>query len=218
MLNETARKAGVPIHQSSLLDYVNGGGNENENTLLGALSNKNSKSSASSKLFQNDTYDKMEKSADELNDVAEALLAEGEDSIFAKAKKSGDNSEVVQNIEKLVNKFNTVAKNLKSASGSMNDYYYQMLLEAAKDGEGLSNIGVSLTKDGTLSLDKEKLKASSVEDLEKALTSDSFAAKVGYLSGRVADHAKTNAQSIFNQYNSKGSIAALAGNRYDFWG
>lgn len=221
MLNETARKAGLPINNVSLLNYVNGSGNVNDNTLLGELSSgKSSKYSASSRLFQTDDYEKLEKSADELTQAAQALAAEGEDSLFAKAAQSGSYEALYDSIEKLTDRYNAVAKNLKASSGSLSSYYYQMLREAAQsNSDSLNAVGITIGKDGTLSLDKDKLKASSAEDMQKAVGSASvFTSKLAFLSGRIADNAKANAQSITSQYNSSGKSYASSRNQYDFWG
>ncbi|MCI8373028.1 MAG: hypothetical protein HFI75_11670 [Lachnospiraceae bacterium] len=222
MLNETARKAGLPINRSSLLDYVNGSGTESENTLLGALSkkdNQSDKTSASSKLFQKDTYDKLEKTASGLASAAQVFLAEDKDSVYAKAEESGSNDILYESIEKLVENYNKTADSLKKASGSLNDYYYHMLASAAEsESSGLGALGISF-KNGKLSVDEEKLKAASVEDMKKVFGPDStFLTKVAFLAGRTADNAKSTSQSISSQYNSQGSIYSSSQNRYDFWG
>ena len=59
MLNESARKAGLPLHDTSLLNYINkeNGGNG----LLDAISNKNGQNNGNVSRMQKYGYEKMEK-------------------------------------------------------------------------------------------------------------------------------------------------------------
>ena len=59
MLNESARKAGLPINNTSLLSYASN--ESSENTLLRAL-NKNSSSVVDT--AKRSSYEKLEKAAD----------------------------------------------------------------------------------------------------------------------------------------------------------
>ena len=85
MLNESARKAGLPLHDTSLLNYINkeNGGNG----LLDAISNKNGQNNGNVSRMQKYGYEKMEKTAGGLCQSAEALLAK-ENSLFDKARKA----------------------------------------------------------------------------------------------------------------------------------
>lgn len=219
MLNETARRAGLPLHQTSLLDYVNNSVGGTGNALLDALNNSGSTSSAAS-LRQKNNYEKLEKSADELEKSAEVFLAEGEKSIFDKVKKDGNTEDLYKSVEALVKSYNNTMDNLKSASGTLNSYYRQMLKEAVTENEAaLSEIGITLSKNGTLNLDKDKMKAAGVEAVEKALgTSSTFSEKAIFLAERISDNAGANAESLSNQYNSNGNTYSALQNKYDFRG
>lgn len=215
MLNESARKAGLPINYTSLLNYINN--DSSNNTLLSALS-KNRSSAVDTGTKSN--YEKLQKTAEQLVQKAEIFTTEGEESIFAKARESDSNQEIYAGVEVLVENYNNTLKALKTASTPLNDYYRQMLQEAANENSGaLENIGITISKDGTAVLDRDKLKAADTDTLEKALgTSGTFSTKVAFLATRISDNAQVNAKSLTNQYNSKGNISSSLSNQYDVWG
>lgn len=208
MLNESARKAGLPINRSSLLNYINK--DSSANPLLGSLS----KNSAAAKVTQKTGSEKLEKSADRLSHTAETLSKTGTDSIYEKAKKSGDCKEIYSTAENFVNQYNDLLGELGKSSGTLNDYYRQSLRELASDNKNaLADIGITLSKDGTLQLDQDKLHAADADAVRQALSGASdFSKKVAFLAGRVSDNAQSSAASLSGQYSSSGEwYSALAG-------
>lgn len=214
MLNESARKAGLPINNMSLLNAINN--DSSENTLLNALN----KSSSTVDTVKKNNYEKLEQTADQLLQKAAFFTTEGDDSVFAKARKSESNQEIYNGAEELVDNYNNTVKALKTDSNPLNDYYRQMLQEAAAENEEtLSSIGITFNTDGTAVLDKEKLKAADTDSLEKALgTGGTFSGKVAFLASRISNNAKANAESISSQYSSTGDIYTALTSKYDFWG
>ncbi len=199
IMNATARRAGVPVNMS-LVNHLN----KNQNSLEDLFGN-----SAAADVTQKKEYEKQEKTAEELAKSAQAFLAEGQDSMFAKAKESGNMDEIHSHVEKLLENYNAVLKSLKSNASPLDDYYRQMLSGAAGEhSEALKTAGITIGKDGTLSLDKNKLKEADVESLEK----------VAFLGDRIADNAGANALSYSSKYNSNGNSYASLGNKYDIWG
>ena len=212
MLNESARKAGLPINGTSLLKYINGSSN---NTLLNAL-NKSSATDAATKT----KYEKLEKAADQLSEAASVFMATGEDSLFSKARESGDNQDVYNAVEDFVGKYNSTLSALKNTSGTLNDYYSQMLKSAASDNkEALESIGITIAKDGSLSVDKDKLKEADIDTLEKVLgNTTGFTKKAAYVADRVSDNAHTNQSSLSSQYSSTGSLYSALASKYNLYG
>ena len=94
MLNESARKAGLPVNNTSLLNYINNKGQGN--SLLDAL---NEKKEIAKNAVQKSNYENLEQQADGLTKLAHALLQEGEKNLFEEAKESGDNQKVYDCIE-----------------------------------------------------------------------------------------------------------------------
>ena len=212
MLNESARKAGLPINGTSLLNYINGNSN---NTLLNAL-NKNSATDVATKT----KYEKLEKAADQLSEAASVFIATGEDSLFSKARESGDNQDVYNAVEVFVGKYNSTLSALKNTSSTLNDYYSQMLKSAASDNkEALESIGITIAKDGSLSVDKDKLKEADIDTLEKVLgNTKGFTQKAAYVADRVSDNAHTNQSSLSSQYSSTGSLYSALASKYNLYG
>ena len=93
MLNEAAMKAGLPIHRSTLLDYLD------SNKGAGALNDVlQSKASASLNHTNKSKYEKIEKTADKLNKQAELFADSEKNGIFDKAKENNDTSDICKNV------------------------------------------------------------------------------------------------------------------------
>ena len=216
MLNESARKSGLPINRSSLLDYINKDGSSNP--LLEAL-NKNKEIAANS--AKKDSYEKLDKEADLLTQATEGLLQDGENNLFEQAKATGDKQKVYDSIENLLESYNSTLKALRSTSNTMNDFYRQMLLEApAEAKESLESVGITFAKDGAANVDMEKVKAADFTTLEGLFGKESdFVGKVQFLSTRISDNAEANVESLSSAYNSNGNLyAAMGSSKFDFWG
>lgn len=214
MLNETSRKTGIPIGSSSLLDYVNMDGNS-------AMAKALNKSPQNAKdIVQKSKYERLGKDAEALCDRMERLSTAKEDNIFAKAKESGDNSEIYRVIAEMTEKYNDTMKILKADGGALNNYYSQMLGLAAKDEkEALDSIGITIAKDGKLSFNKEKVTVTDPDEIAKIIgTEGSAGEKIAFIAGKVADNAQANIHSISNQYNASGNIYGNASHKYDFLG
>lgn len=216
MLNESARKAGLPLHDKSLLNYINQGNNGND--LLNAISNKgNAKQNAVSSRLQKSNYEKIEKQAEGLEEKAAAFL-DKENNIFDKARESGDNKELLKGVKDMVNAYNDMLQTLGKETGAMSRLYLETLKSTVKENsEAFKKIGITASKDGKLEIDEDKLAAAGVDDLENVFGSEGkFTARVSFVAGRVADNAAANLESISNQYTSDGNAytAALL-NRFD---
>ena len=216
MLNESARKAGLPINNTSLLNYIKNDGTGN--TLLDAL---NKKKETAATAAQKSDYEKLDKEADQLTQAAEVLLKDGKNSLFEQAKTSGDNQKVYDSIEKLFGSYKSTLKELRNTSNTMNDFYRQMLLEAPDEvKESLSGVGITFAKDGTARVDMEKVKATDLGTLQSLFGKESdFVQKIKFLSTRISDNAEANVESLGNAYNAVGNLySTLNSSRYDFWG
>lgn len=216
MLNETSRKAGLPVNSSSLLNYINN--DNNSNSLLESLQN----SSKTTDLLQNKKlYQKLKDAAESLEDATKTLGNEKSDNIFAKAKESGDNADIVKNVKTLIEQYNEVRKQLESdASSPINAYYNQTLGQlASKNKEELSKVGITIGKDGSMTIDESKLKEASVEDLESLFGSKSeFIQKMQYLASHVSNNVSAQIESLGNQYGQDAnSFSSYISNKYDWW-
>lgn len=216
MVNESARKAGLPVNNTSLLNYINNKGGEN--SLLEAL---NKKKETATNITQKNNYEKLNKEAEQLTQAAEELLKDGENSLFEQAKTSGDNQKVYDSIEKLFASYNNTLKELKNNSNTMNDFYRKMLSEAIEEEKAnLEGVGISFEKDGTPKIDMDKMKTSDLETLEGIFGKDSnFVNKLSFLSTRISDNADANIKSLNSTYDASGSMySAINSSKYNLWG
>lgn len=213
MLNESARKAGLPINHTSLLNYIKSDGKQN--TLLDALNKSNET------LVKKGSYEKIDEESDKLMQAANNLLQDGENSLFEQAKTSSDYQGVYDGIEKLFERYNGTLKALKATPNTMNSFYREMMLEASVETkESLSSVGVAFTKDGTAKVDMEKIKATDFETIEGLFGKDSdYVNKIDFLSAKISNNAEANIRSLNSTYNTSGSIYETMGNsKFDFWG
>jgi hypothetical protein len=216
MINESAMKSGLPIHQTTLLDYINTDSSTTttSNSLLNALN-----SATDSK--QKNSYEQLEKSADALENSASILASEEEDSLFEEARQSGSTESVKKQAKELLSNYNDMLKKLTSSDSTLNQYYRQMLQQAySENKDTLSEIGISAGKNGYLSLDESTFDAADIDTLEQALGSDSvFTIKTGFIASHVADNAETSIESMSSQYSAAGQqLFSYTGSKYDLWG
>lgn len=216
MLNESARQSGLPINRTSLLDYLKKDGKSNP--LLETLNmNKGTVLDVAKK----NNYEKLDKEADKLTHSAQSLLQTGDSSLFEQAKVSGDNQKIYDSIETFFDSYKSTLKALRSTSNTMNDFYRQMLVETPEEAkESLVSVGIVFSKDGTATVDMEKVKATDIDTLEGLFGEDSdFVTKVEFLSTRISDNAEANVESLSSAYNASGNMyASMASSKFDFWG
>lgn len=213
MVNESARKAGRPINDISLLDYVKQ--DSSSNNLAGILNNKESAL---------DTVQKKKYMA--IEDSAVALEKSAD--IFSKEKleealqnESGNYKDLYEGILKLIENYNSTLQKLKDMPSTFNELYGELLQNALKDQKKvLEEIGITQSKDGTLKLDREKLEKVPLETWEKSVESLlSVGEKIKFISGRISDNAKANVESYSSQYDATGNpYSSINKSKYDFWG
>jgi len=215
MVNQSARKAGLPINQNSLLNYINK--DDAGSSLLNSVSS--SANSTINKVTKNN-YEKLEKVSGKLQEQASLLAATGEDSVFEQAKSSGDHTTVVSGIEKLVDTYNDTLSELKKGSGVLNSFYLQQLKELiTNNADALKEAGITQAKDGSLSIDTAVLKSTDIDTLEDLFgNKGTLSNKLAFVAGKIQDNAAANIESISNQYTASGSLSSSSTNKYDLWG
>lgn len=215
MLQRNAQRAGIQLNQNTLLDVIN---NKNSSSsLLNAISTNNS---ALTKLQKNN-YKELEESANQMNEYASKFSDTSDNSLFAKAENSGSNKDVVENVKNFVEAYNATVDKLKTTDNTLNKYYLQKMESLVTDNaEALKAIGITQSKDGTISVDTKTLESASVSDLKAAFgSSNEFVSKMSYVGSKVEQNATANIESISSQYTSNGINSYLSStNKYDFWG
>lgn len=215
MLNESARKAGLPLNSTSILNYINE--DTKNSSLLSALKKNTSAVDTENKK----KYEKLGKEADKLTSSSAALKKNGAENLFKQAKESGDRQKIYDGIANLFEDYNSILKALKNTSGTLNDFYRKMLSEASKEEkESLASIGITFEEDGTADVDMDKLKEADLETLEGMFGSRSdIVSRMNFISARISDNAKANVDSLGNTYNAGGNLnSESTESKYNFWG
>lgn len=215
MLSNAAIRSGRQIQGSSLLDFLQTDGGQNG--IYDSLTQKSNQMLAS---IQAEKYEKIETAVDEVLGQLSLLAGQDEKSLFGKAKADGDNSEICKTVEKLVEKYNQAVKELSSGKDALLGSCAPALKQvAAQNKEALQKLGITMGTDGTLKVDKEKLKAADVESLEKMFgNSGMFSIRTAYVLARASEYAAANAESYTSQYNAAGNAYTSAMSRFDFHG
>lgn len=214
MLNETARKTGISVNHSSLLNYIN---KKDNTSLLDSLQNSMTQKSDMAK---KKSYEKLDDAASSLEEAAKALMSEKEDNLFAKAKESGSTQDVIKAVKALIEKYNETRKQLDNNPSNINMYYNQLLGSlASKNSEELSKLGITVGKDGSISVDEDQIKDAKLEDLESMFGAKSeFVQKLQFLGSHVSDSVAAELESMGMQYGQDAnSFSSFISNKYDFW-
>ncbi len=166
-------------------------------------------------------YQNMKNSAGQVQYVASELTKTGEDSVFAKAKESGDTSGITKKVREFVNNYNGMVRSLKSSGSRVdNSYLNQLNSNAMMCRSALQATGVTRNSDGTLSVNEKTLKGASLEQLEKAWGSgsSSFAVKTGAAAENVQENAVSGMNNLINNsYSSLLKNFGSRGNYFNFW-
>lgn len=204
MLNEAAKKAGLPVNQHSLLDYLDKSSSSAKTDLFESLSNTSSS-------LKKITYENIEKAAESVKQAVSVFVSESEENIFTAAQESGSNDALKQQAQELIDAYNDMVKQLTKSTDALNVYYKKCLAAAAEENkEALSAIGITVSSNGTLCLNESKFDAADLETVCQTLgSSSSFLATVEVIAEHVSDNAQANLQSISGSYNASGSISSL---------
>ena len=116
----------------------------------------------------NDKYKKVDQAA---NSLLDALNSLGKEDLYkAEEGKEYDKSNLLKSVSNYVTAYNNTISNLTSCGGSLNNSFKTEFLEAFKENsEAFANIGITMSTDGKLSIDQDKLKAAKAEDIQKLL-------------------------------------------------
>lgn len=219
MLNDSARKAGIPVNHTSLLDYVNKTNNGND--LMNAI-NSGMNTSAASKLnsISKTNYEKFEKAAQQLQDSISKLTDE-KNNLFTQARTDQDTGKLTDSVTDMIEKYNELVKTLSKSTSTQDTFYNSMLKGVPEDlAQSLSEIGITQNKDGTLTIDQEKLKTMDADKLEKMFGKDTtLTKKLAFIAGRIESNAAATLDSMSSTYGQSGNImSGFNSSKYDYLG
>lgn len=217
ILTRTSLETGIPIAQNGILDAMS-----NQNTAVDLLEAMERTQNTEKLSKLREQYRELEDAADQLGRYTSKLLADGDNSLFHRAKEQNDTKDIVTEIRNMVASYNETLELLQDADGSLNRFYYKELKSAVIDNaELLKSAGVTQSEDGSLNLDEKVLESADYDTLKKVFGGESdFTKKADYISGRVAENASANMASTSNQYNAKGYSynSSFEASKYDYLG
>lgn len=159
-----------------------------------------------------------EDSAQGLKDSADALMATGSKSVFKKVTSKDAEGNVVQDydknkiynaVKKFVDNYNNTMESIKSATSSgVSNNRKSLIQETNAYADRLSELGISINADNTLSIDESTFKNADMAKAESLFNGrNSYgyqaslrASLIGYYAGREADTYNKNGG--YNTYSS----------------
>lgn len=167
------------------------------------------------------TYSKLAlKSTQDIQKNGELLIASGENSLFDKAEKSHSTKNVVSKAKDFINNYNNMLSSVTKLGGEENKKFMTDLKEYAEDNkEELKSVGITVLKDGSLTMNRHEMNAASLENLKKVFNGkDSFADKVTKLSvdveKNVENKLKENLKILGRGTNSSRTSSASSSRNF----
>lgn len=216
------------IIQNRLLSQAKSGA-RSRNAAIGSVLNKssgskNNSAAASSKTKSNTkaalesktNYTSMKKAAESIMKRAEVLqkIYDRQWEELTEEESVRYKEQAEEEIADFIDDYNALMKTLSKESGSANNAYFKQLKNYFQSSKSaLAEMGITQESDGTLSLNKETLKAADIETVQKVFAGKgSFAEKVKETADKITDNAEMNL-SILNSslyagnysYNKNGS-------------
>lgn len=175
-----------------------------------ALVNNLANAASTQKLYYNMKYH-----AGQVLDYADKLTDQSDKSIFAKAKESGDTSEIVSTVKSFVSQYNSMLKDLmESGTRADSNYLTQLKSISSLYRSELAACGVTRNSDGTFAIDDEKLAAADIDTLEKAWNGKTcMASRTALWADSVESNAERNMTAkasssysdLFKNYGNSGN-------------
>lgn len=203
---------GMISSRKSLLDHINSartGGSSRLSALNVQNGRKLNVADTIASRYARTGYEKLSNAADSLEKQVASLGGRADLGAVSAA-----------DVESLLENYNATLKNLYQCDGSLNNFYRQTLRQAATDNmDALSRIGISYGRDGSLSLNSNKLGRAGGEEIKAALGSSSgFMKRLGAVASRVSDSASANMRTASSRYNAGGNLGSSYFSRYNFLG
>ncbi len=179
--------------------------------------------------YTNPALTSVKKEADELTASARALTAQGSNSLFKEkyttttdaetgvktTTKGYDRDAIEKAVNSFVSEYNSAVKAGRDSTNSnvaRNTAY--MTQQTGIYARSLSDVGISIEKDNTLSVDTDKLKSANIDTLKRVFNgATSFAAQTANRSGSISQ-AASRAASTASTYNRTGNYNNFYNNYY----
>ena len=156
-------------------------------------------------------YERVEKSANALSKNVKDMMAVGEKTEVSEKDKAS----MISDIKSFVSNYNSAYSALGDMQGTANQLYMTMAGKVTESyTDALEKIGITMSKDGTLSIDKEALEAADFEDIKSVFgVEDSYADKISERFNIIEQYASSSISSLdrlygTSTYNRNGSYNA----------
>lgn len=212
MVGEASVQAGMSLTGgSTLASYLN---DDTSKTLASSLGESHHSTLDS---LNKGKYEKQKEAAERLEQYADSLCGAGNKSIYAKARESGDATELYDEVEKMVSSYNGMLDKLRTDMTTLGRFYQSSLKEAVEENKnGLKELGISIDKNGRMVVDKEKLRSAGVDKVESVFGAEgTLSSKLSMIAEKVADSAAANLKSASSQYNAAGNSVDTLIRTYD---
>ncbi len=136
------------------------------------------------------TLTAIKSSSDDLKKISGELVTKGKDSVFKKSQE-----DVYKKVEEFANSYNKVLSNAKeSSSSNIKNTLSNLKTYTSANKKMLNKIGVSISDDGSLSVDKEKFMAADMSDIKSVFNgTGSYAYYVQSKSAMMSYYAENEA-------------------------
>lgn len=204
MVNSIGNSYNQYNYYNSLIRQFNGNNTSNVPAILyGGYQNNNNTASlnTASKTQLSAALKDVRESFGELKTSAQALVTSNQNSVFKKT----DSSAIVSAVKDFAGKYNETVETLQDNKDVLNNKLLKNLTTAAQDNKSrLSEIGITVNNDKTLTIDADKLKKAVADNLTNV---KSLLGSTGGIANKVAKVA-TNTLSqplagIINPSNEK---------------
>lgn len=174
----------------------------NNNTRVNSLLNSSASTSSATKSKEIAMYEKIESSANKVQDTVKEMIAIGkmsytDDETGTKARQN-DEERLLSDVKSFVSDFNVVQSALQDLSGSSNLAFKKSLDTIVNaNAKSLEKIGITVAENGELSIDAEVFGKADIAEVKKL-----FAAADGF-----ADKVSAKMETI--ELSAAGSVTAL---------
>lgn len=164
-------------------------------------------SSLSTSKDSSKTISSIQSSTDALKEASDELLSKSSKSVFS----SGDTDKIFSAVSKFIDQYNSVIDSAEDSETSGIQNRVNTLVNMTNaNAKLLGNVGISINKDHTLSIDETSFKAAKQTTIKELFHSTGSYAYQVSAQASLLNYAATNEASKSNTYNSN----ATYGNNY----
>lgn len=184
-------------------------------------------SSTQTKKEQTKAFARIEDSADTVKDAADALLTQGNKSVFAKVEKTDDKGNktteydtdaIYKAVDKFVSGYNTMIDRAQdSTKNSIKNVADSTVRYTQSNSKALESIGITIDSDNKLSLDKEEFEKADMDTVKSMFNkTGSYGYQISAKASMISFYAERAAsQSVMYGEDGTYNYTYQSGNLYN---